>query len=70
MSETNRTETDSQCLYEMLKHRYGERLNPEQLEEVKKGVETIRQAADKLRAVKLENSDEPFSLFVPYRKRG
>ena len=70
MSETNRTETDSQHLYEMLKQRYGDRLNPEQLEEVKKGVETIQQAADKLRAVKLDNSDEPFSVFVPYRKRG
>ena len=70
MNETNRTETDSHYLYEMLKQRYGDRLNPEQLEEVKKGVETIQQAADKLRAVKLDNSDEPFSVFVPYRKRG
>lgn len=70
MSDTNRAENDSKCLFKMLKRRYDERLNPEELEEVKKGVENIQQAAEKLRSVKLENSDEPFALFVPYRERG
>ncbi len=70
MSDTNRTESDGQCLFDMLKRRYDERLNPEELAEVKKGVEAIQQAADKLRAVKLENSDEPLALFIPYRERG
>ena len=69
MSATNRTESDSQCLFDMLKRRYDERLTPEELEEVKKGVAAIQQAADKLRAVKLANSDEPLALFVPYRER-
>ena len=68
MSDTNQTENDGNFLYNMLKRRYGERLNPEELEEVKKGVENIRQAADKLRAVNLQNSDEPPALFIPYRK--
>ena len=70
MSETNQTESDSQFLFDMLKQRYGERLNPEELEEVKKGVENIQQAADKMRSVSLQNSDEPYALFVPYRKEG
>ena len=70
MSDTNRTESDSQCLFDMLKRRYGERLDPEELKEVKKGVENIQQAADKLRSVKLENSDEPFALFIPHREEG
>jgi hypothetical protein len=70
VSDTNRTESDSKFLFDMLKRRYDERLNPEELDEVKKGVETIQKAADKLRSVKLENSDEPFALFVPYRERG
>jgi len=70
VSDTNRAENDSKCLFKMLKRRYDERLNPEELEEVKKGVENIQQAAEKLRSVKLENSDEPFALFVPYRERG
>jgi len=70
VSETNQTESDSQFLFDMLKQRYGERLNPEELEEVKKGVENIQQAADKMRSVSLQNSDEPYALFVPYRKEG
>ena len=70
MSDTNQTESDSKFLFDMLKRRYGERLNPEELEEVKKGVENIRKAADKLRSVNLLNSDEPQALFVPYRKDG
>ena len=70
MNDNNPVEEDSKCLFDLLKKRYGERLSPEELEEVKNGVENIQQAADKLRAVKLENSDEPFALFVPYRERG
>jgi hypothetical protein len=70
MSDTDQTESDGKFLFDMLKRRYGERLNPEELEEVKKGVENIQQAADKLRAVNLQNSDEPPALFVPYRKDG
>ena len=68
MSDTNQIENEGKYLYDMLKRRYGERLNPAELEEVKKGVENIRQAADKLRAVNLQNSDEPPALFIPYRK--
>ena len=68
MSDTIQTENDSKFLFDMLKRRYGERLNPEQLEEVKKGVENIRKAADKLRSVNLQNSDEPPALLIPYRK--
>ena len=70
MSDTNPAEKDSKFLFDMLKRRYDERLNPQELEEVKKGVANIQQAADKLRSVKLENSDEPYALFVPYRERG
>ena len=70
MSDTNQTDGYSQFLFDMLKRRYGERLNPEELEEVKKGVENIRKAVDKLRSVNLQNSDEPSALFVPYRKDG
>ena len=68
MSDTIQTESDGQFLFDMLKRRYGERLNPEQLEEVKKGVENIRKAADKLRSVNLQNSDGPPALLIPYRK--
>lgn len=68
MSDPIQTENDGQFLFDMLKRRYGERLNLEQLEEVRKGVENIRKAADKLRSVNLQNSDEPPALLIPYRK--
>jgi len=70
MSDNNPIAGDSQYLFDLLKKRYDERLSPEELSEVKKGVENIQQAAVKLRAVKLKNSDEPYALFVPYRERG
>jgi len=68
MSDNVQTENDGKFLYDMLKRRYGERLTPEELEEVKKGVENMRKAADKLRSVKLQNCDEPPALIIPYRK--
>ena len=52
----------------MVKKRYGERLSPEELEEVRKGVERITETAETLRSVKLENWDEPFFVFKPHRR--
>ena len=54
-------------LFEMVKARYGDRLSTEELEEVHKGVTVIVETANVLRLVKLTNSDEPFSVFKPYR---
>ena len=54
--------------FNIVKRLYGDRLTSEELDEVRKGVEGIVEAAESLRAVKLENGDEPFSVFVPYRK--
>ena len=54
-------------LFALVRQRYGDRLTPAQLEEVKKGVEGIVQAARALRAVRLTNDDEPMQPFVPFR---
>ena len=54
--------------FNIVKRLYGDRLTAEELDEVRKGVVGIVEAAESLRAVKLENGDEPFSVFVPYRK--
>ena len=59
---------EAELMFDVVRERYGDRLDDEQLEEVKKGVEGIFEAAESLRKIKLENSDEPFSSFVPYRK--
>jgi hypothetical protein len=54
-------------LFALVRERYGDRLTPVQLDEVRKGVEGAVLAARALRAVKLENADEPFPPFAPYR---
>ncbi|MCH8109498.1 MAG: hypothetical protein IIB15_05155 [Chloroflexi bacterium] len=64
--ETINKEVDER--FNIVKRLYGDRLTSEELDEVRKGVEGIVEAAESLRAVKLENGDEPFSVFVPYRK--
>ena len=66
MAEEPTTPPESQILLGLIKQRYGARLTPAELEEVQKGVEGIAWAVEALRAVKLDNGDEPFSIFVPY----
>ena len=68
MSE-NSAQREAELMFNVVRERYGDRLDDEQLEEVRRGVEGIFEAAESLREIKLENGDEPFSLFVPYRKR-
>lgn len=59
--------TESEILFGMVRERYGDRLKDDELEEVRKGVDALVEAAESLRAVKLENGDEPFTTFAPYR---
>ncbi|MDT5295607.1 MAG: hypothetical protein QOJ76_2487 [Acidobacteriota bacterium] len=48
---------------EVARVRFGERLNPEQFESVKRDLEGNVRVADRLRAFKLQNSDEPDFVF-------
>lgn len=59
---------EAELLFEMVRNRYGDRLSAEELEEVRKGVKIIAEAAEALRSVKLGNGTEPFSIFKPYKK--
>lgn len=54
-------------LYEMVRRRYGHRLDAEELEGVRKGIQGIVEGARALRAVRLDNADEPFEPFRPFR---
>jgi len=65
-TDIKRKELD--ILFYLVQDRYGDRLNPEELEEVRKGIKGIVETAEALRSVKLENSDEPFLSFIPYKK--
>ena len=70
MNESKPENPEAETLFQMVSDRYGERLDADQLEEVKKGVDAIAEAARALRDVKLENGDEPLSIFTPYRAEG
>jgi len=64
MSQENK---ESEHLFNIIKERYGERLSEDELAEVRKGVDRMVEAAEKLREIRLENGDEPFFVFRPYR---
>jgi hypothetical protein len=56
-------------LFALVRERYGHRLTPAELDDVRRGVAGVVLAARALRAVRLDNADEPFPPFVPYRER-
>jgi len=59
--------TEVEALFAVVRARYGARLDAEQLEGVRKGIEAAVEAARLVRAVRLVNSDEPYQSFRPYR---
>lgn len=67
MSQINQRE-EAEILFDLVRTRYGERLTEDQLAEVKEGVDRIAETVTSLRRVRLENWDEPFSVFIPFRK--
>jgi hypothetical protein len=48
---------------EVARQRFGEKLTPEQMEQVKKDLDGNVRTADRLRAIKLKNGDEPDFTF-------
>ena len=68
MSDEKFMESEATHLFNMVKAQYGDRLSLEELEEVRKVVESNLQAAHVLRAVELDSRDEPFLVFTPYHK--
>ncbi len=67
MEEDTKDTQEADALFSIVADRYGDRLNPDQLEEVRKGVEGAMELARALRGVRLDNSVEPYSTFSPYR---
>ena len=61
------SDSDVDALVEMLKGRYGDRLDDEQLAELRKAVEASSEHARQIRAVPLRNGDEPAFVFRPFR---
>ena len=70
MSEPQPDPPDPQivdALFELVRLKHGQRLNDDQLAEVRAGVEGVAKASEELRSVRLENGDEPLFVFKPYR---
>ena len=70
MNDDNARNAEIEERSAMLKRRFGNQLNEEQLEEVTKGAETTVDLSLALKEFRLNYSDEPPSLFQPYRKEG
>lgn len=58
--------TEHEKLLELVTQRYSGYLDEEQLKKVEEKLKDVIETAEKLRAVKLENWDEPFNVFKPY----
>lgn len=67
MSQPEKPDQEADALYEIVRRRYGDRLTPQQQDEVRKMIGAQVEAARALRAVRLGNADEPMQPFAPYR---
>jgi len=56
--------------FALVRERYGRLIAPTALGDVRRRIEGVVANGRRLRAVRLENSIEPFSVFVPFRSEG
>ena len=67
MIQAAKPDPEADALFEIVRLRYGDRLTPAQLDELRKIVAAQVESARALRAVPLTNADEPMQSFAPYR---
>ena len=65
--DTQDTNDRAEQVMAVLRQRYGDRLDEQELEEVGEAAKAIVKASEDMRAVDLGHGDSPFSL-PPYRK--
>jgi hypothetical protein len=65
--EPAKPDPEAEALFDIVLRRYGARLTPAELEELRSIVAAQVQAARALRAVRLSNADEPGQPFMPFR---
>ena len=68
MNNNEEKNADLEFRINLVKQRFGHRLNPAEWEEVEEAVTGIHKMVESLRAVKIDTSNEPFVMFTPYRK--
>ncbi len=62
---SQKTQSGAEHLLALIRERYGNRLTPKELDEVRASLTAILDGAAIMRAVKLENGDEPNQTFKP-----
>ena len=67
MSVAARDPGEVDLRFALVRLRYGDRLSAEQLDALRRAVETIVEQVAALRAVPLTNADEPLQRFAPFR---
>ena len=63
--EIDQAEVDRR--FALVRERYGHLIAPTALGDVRRRIEGVVANGSRLKAVRLENSVEPFSVFVPFR---
>jgi hypothetical protein len=61
---------EAEILFALIRHRYGDRLDAAQLEDVRKVVEGLTRDLLALRAASVPDDAEPGQPFVPFRSEG
>jgi hypothetical protein len=67
MSDAEAVATEVETMLALVRERYGDRLDAEQLAAVRTSIEAIVQASRALRAVRLTSAEEPAQPFAAYR---
>jgi Asp-tRNA(Asn)/Glu-tRNA(Gln) amidotransferase C subunit len=62
------TDSEKDHIFKRVKELYGDKLTDEQLAAIEASLDPMISVLEQLRSVPLENSDEPYSVFKPYRK--
>jgi hypothetical protein len=62
------SKTEKELMFKLIKIKYRDRLDSEQLAAIEASMDKVMTVIDEIRAVPLENSDEPFNVFKPYRR--
>ena len=68
MSDSSANDSEVNSRFELVRGLHANEMSAQELEELRRAVADAVKAAEALRSVKLETTDEPRSLFVPYRQ--
>ena len=61
--------TEAERLFQLISEQHGSNLTDEELEIVRQRVDAVVETGETLRAVPLDNADEPFVTFTPHDAR-